>query len=239
MIKTVFRDATLTETNLNSANMKSATFRNADLRGANLGSGVLEGASLREADLCGANLRSAVVRHATFRDANLTRADLKNATGCGSATFTAGTTFCATRMCDGSIRNDDCPDGPPAGFCCTDAECPAGESCVANRCLAEGVCRPPFREGAGECVCLPRFDGSGMACFRGSPTGAPCDRETPCADGFGFVCADIGPCSMTGDGLCFLHCPLPFDCSCTGAPIPPTCEVSGFARCGTDGSGET
>jgi hypothetical protein len=101
------------------------------------------------------------------------------------------------------------------------------------------VCRPPFREGAGECVCLPWFDGSGMACFRGAPTGGPCDLDTPCADGFGFVWADIGPCSMTGDGLCFLPCPLPFDCTCTGAPFPPTCEASGFARCGTVGSDET
>jgi hypothetical protein len=133
MIKTVFRDATLVETNLHSANMKSATFRGAKLQRATLASGVLEGASLREANLCGANLRSAVVRHATFRDANLTKADLKSATGCNRATFTAGTTFCATRMCDGRIRNDDCPDGPPPDSCCIDAECSAGV-CRGGRC---------------------------------------------------------------------------------------------------------
>jgi hypothetical protein len=132
MVKTVFRDATLFGTNLRSANMKSATFRNADLRRANLGSGVLEGASLRDANLCGANLRSAIVRRATFRDADLTKADLKSATGCTTATFTAGTTFCGTRMCDGSIRNDDCPGGPPADLCC--ADCGPGEVCRGDAC---------------------------------------------------------------------------------------------------------
>jgi uncharacterized protein YjbI with pentapeptide repeats len=143
MVGAIFRDALLVGTNLNSASMQRAVFRGAKLTGANLASGVLEGASLRDADLCGANLRSAVVRGATFRDANLTKANLKSATGCGSATFTAGTTFCGTRMCDGSIRSDDCPGTPAADICCADADCGPNRFCDGGACAACTVCLTP------------------------------------------------------------------------------------------------
>jgi hypothetical protein len=173
MIKTVFRDATLVETNLHSANMLRANFRGADLTEADLRSGVLEGATLREADLCGADLRSAVVRHATFRDANLTRADLKHATGCGTATFTAGTTFCATRMCDGSIRNGDCPGGSPANACCADPDCPTGTCCGAG---AARVCCPA-EEVCGIVATFPTAEG---CCREGgvAMAAAVCDLDT-------------------------------------------------------------
>jgi hypothetical protein len=251
MIKTVFRDATLIETNLNSANMKSATFRGAKLQRANLGSSVLEGASLREADLCGANLRSAVVRHATFRDANLTRADLKRATGCGSATFTPGTTFCGTRMCDGSIRNDDCPGGPAAGSCCTDSDCPAGESCEGGQCQR--------RCGENGEPCGARSPGDTLRCCNGvcpTPTclamGAACGTLAQCesaccthhADcrGSGCVCAATFPpdpcasdrdCSARVRGV---QCVCSRCCLVTGAEKSPQqpCSICCSGRCDTE-----
>jgi hypothetical protein len=108
---TVFRDTTMVLTDLHSSSMRGADFENANL--------------------CRADLSSSVLREVNFASANLTMADLSSSGGCGSATFTAGTTFCQTKMCNGSIRNDDCGTG---AVCCIDADCPAALNCVGNIC---------------------------------------------------------------------------------------------------------
>jgi uncharacterized protein YjbI with pentapeptide repeats len=229
MIKTVFRDATLVGTNLHSANMKSATFRGADLIGANLASGVLEGASLRDANLCRADLRSAVVRHATFRDANLALANLKNAAGCGSATFTAGTNFCGTKMCDGSIRNDDCPGGPPPNLCCSDAECAVGESCFDNQCGVR-ICEDTAE--ITDCACLSRAGGDPVCVdISGICPGRGCSLNDPlsCPDGTFCTfspCCDLPP----GQGVCNPPCPFLDDCTCVTGPTD--CGPNQFKKCG-------
>lgn len=119
---------------LSSSRMVGTIFRDGTLVGADLSSSAMKNAVFRNAEMCGADLRSSTVGGANFRDADLTLATFKSSGGCSSATFTAGTTFCGTVMCDGSVRNDDCPGGPPPGFCCTNAQCPVGQECQGSAC---------------------------------------------------------------------------------------------------------
>jgi hypothetical protein len=114
MVGTIFRNGTLIRTDLSSSVMKNAVFRNATM--------------------CGADLRSSNVAGANFRDADLTGVSFKSSGGCNTATFTAGTTFCGTVMCGGNVRNDDCPGGLPAGFCCSTADCGPVHECRSNVC---------------------------------------------------------------------------------------------------------
>ena len=136
MVGTTFRTGTLVRTDLSSSNLKSAVFR--------------------EANLCGADLRSCGLGGVNFRDANLAGANLKSSGGCGSAVFT-GATFCGTVMCNGTVRNDSCPGGPPANSCCSVADCPAGQRCQSGICvLAQCAERCP-----DECLtCFNLVDGS-------------------------------------------------------------------------------
>lgn len=108
---TIFRETTMVLTDLHSSSMRGADFG--------------------DANLCRADLSSSVLREANFAGANLTMADLSSSGGCGSATFTASTTFCQTKMCNGSIRNDDCGSGI---VCCIDADCSGGFICSNNIC---------------------------------------------------------------------------------------------------------
>jgi hypothetical protein len=119
---------------LSSSVMVGTIFTNATLVGTDFSSSTLRNARFNGVKLCGADLRSSTVRGADFSGADLTFVSFKSSGGCGTATFTAGTTFCGTVMCGGNIRNDDCPGGPPAGFCCSDAQCPVGQECQGNAC---------------------------------------------------------------------------------------------------------
>jgi hypothetical protein len=137
---------------LSSSRMVGTNFRRARLVGTNLSSSNAKDAVFREADLTCADLRSSALKGADFRAADLTGANLKSSGGCNGATFNNATTFCGTVMCDGSVRNDDCPGGPPPGACCSAADCPGGQacrngtcdpcsaSCTAGQCCAEGAC---------------------------------------------------------------------------------------------------
>jgi hypothetical protein len=145
MVGTNFNNATLVDTDLSSSNMRNARFRNANL--------------------CSADLSSSTLRNADFRNANLTRADLSSS-ACGGAQFNAGTVFCQTIACNGSIRNDDCPSGvDPADVCCLDSDCLAGETCCAGECAD----LDSDTDNCGEC-------------------GRECDAGEVCSNG--FTCQD-------------------------------------------------
>ena len=128
---------------LSGSRMVGTTFRNAELTGSNLSSSNLKDASFRGADLCGADLSSSTLRNVDFRGfgpnqgsgrpTNLTLADLSSSGGCGTLQTNGRTIFCGTTMCDGSVRNDDCPENvDPEDICCS--ECEYGVECVDGRC---------------------------------------------------------------------------------------------------------
>jgi hypothetical protein len=136
-----FQGKELSGADLSSSRMVGTGFNNATLVGADLSSSNLKDAWFRNANLCRADLSSSQLRNADFRGANLTNATLRSSS-CDGAVFT-GVVLCNTRMCNGAIRNDGCPDHiDPEDVCCTDADCSAGRVCCAERCCPSGqVCR--------------------------------------------------------------------------------------------------
>ena len=124
--------------NLSGSTMVGTIFTNGTLIGARLSSSNLNSATFNGADLCLANLRGSTLRNVDFRDADLTKADLSGSS-CTGIQFNAATVFCGTKTCNGTVRNDDCPSGPPADFCCADAECPAPGVCCNGVCC-DGCC---------------------------------------------------------------------------------------------------
>jgi hypothetical protein len=199
---TIFRDATLIETDLSSSSARGAIFTNANL--------------------CGADLSSSTLREANFDQANLALADLSSSS-CGGAVFTASTFWCNTLDCNGNLRNDDCPGGLPSNLCCT--PCGAGEECVNNECVAvcdEGAtqtscdCKNAWDNGsAGDPVCVNNI---GLC---GQPT---CTSDANCTGG--AVCTFTTCCPESG--RCAPPCPSLDECTCVGGP--PAC--GGGFRCG-------
>jgi hypothetical protein len=194
MVGTVFRDAILRETDFSGGMLRRAVFNGADLSGANLASSALERANFRAADLCGANLRSSNVRQGAFQNANLTRATFRSSAGCNTASFSAGTTFCGTEMCNGTVRNDDCPDGvDPADICCIDAQCLSDEVCIDGACVRPCRCNRGETRRDGVCRC-----GDGAGC----PDGQACNELGECVDP--SCCGGDATCGgySNVDGLC-------------------------------------
>lgn len=184
-----YQDGGFAGDDLSGAKMAGTNFRNAELAGTNLSSSNARNAVFREANLACANLRSSVLGGADFRAADLTRANLKSSSGCTSAQFNAATTFCATTMCDGSIRNDDCPGGPPAGSCCdrtsNGGACAADGECCSGNCFNR-VCAD-LVGNCGGTTCTPPASGcAGTACCGGGATFA-CGT-TCCAPPATFCC---------------------------------------------------
>jgi hypothetical protein len=220
-----FSGADFSGDDLSGSRLVATIFRGADLAGANLSSSNAKNAVFREADLSCANLRSSTLGGADFRGADLTQANLKSSGGCNTALFNAATTFCATTMCDGSVRNDDCPGGfDPTKACCAGTDCPGGQSCIGNQCVA--ACTEPaiftddcncfsrLTDGAPVCIDLPLF-----ACA----AYAPCSLANPSCPG-DQICVK-SPCCEQSAGIaamCVPPCPFPAGCVC---PI-------GFPACG-------
>jgi hypothetical protein len=98
----------------------------------------MKGTKFRRADLTGADLSSSNLKNADFRQANLTCADL-HSSACGGANFN-NATFCQTRTCNGSVRDDDCPPDFDPDSCC---DCGPTTVCDAGQCRAANVCLPP------------------------------------------------------------------------------------------------
>jgi hypothetical protein len=158
---------------LSGSEINDATFANAELVGADLSDSSMRRTTFRGANLCRATLTSASLNKADFRGAdgpngrptNLTRADLRSS-GCGGVQFDANTIFCGTRMCDGAIRNDDCPAGvDPEHACCTDADCGPNRICRNGACVPDaGTCTAgqDFCQNSGTASCN---GDSGWDCF--------------------------------------------------------------------------
>jgi uncharacterized protein YjbI with pentapeptide repeats len=172
MVGTRFTNARLVGTNLSSSNMKTATFRGANLTCADLSSSTLRNADFRGFPASGPNVGPPT---------DLTGADLSSSACAGLQTNTR-TILCGTTWCDGSVRNDACPSGPPDGFCCRDAECPPGKVCDG------GTCDCPAGQvelGNGSCA-LECFDSS-LLCQAAGGGGCDCfvtaDTANVCAAG--------------------------------------------------------
>jgi hypothetical protein len=194
---------------LSSSRMVGTNFRGAALAATDLSSSNAKNAIFREANLTCADLRSSTLSGADFRAADLTQANLKSSGGCNTATFNAATTFCATTMCNGSVRNDDCPGGfDPAKACCVDADCPSGGICLDKQCAR--VC--PVQGHNIPCNCRDAVGGPGTFCVNlESLCFTPaCSSDAQCGSGTHCV---VTSCS-DGAGRCAPPCPFPDDCVC-------------------------
>ena len=120
---------------LRASSLRGTLFTGATLRGTNLSDSNAKGANFHNANLCGANLSSSTLTNADFTGADLTKADL-HASACKGADFT-GATLCQTRTCNGKLDNSGCPSGD-ATVCCSDADCPSGETCQGSSCQPVG-----------------------------------------------------------------------------------------------------
>lgn len=217
-----FQNANFSGDDLSGSRMVATNFRDADLARTNLSSSNARNAIFREADLTCANLRSSTLGGADFRAANLTLATLKSSGGCNSATFNAATTFCATTMCDGSVRNDDCVDGgPPPLACCDPAQrcatlggepvcCPSDQTCGVFDFppARETCCRPAGAELPGGC----NFSTLGTCCYNPcTPGSQDCFRQlcstvnNRCCKPATFPCQSDEECCLPGTcqaGVC-------------------------------------
>lgn len=199
-----FQDADFSGDDLSGSRMVGTNFRRAELVGTDLSSSNARNAVFREADLTCADLRSSTLGGADFRAADLTGANLKSSGGCNSATFNAATTFCYTTMCDGSVRNDDCPSGfDPEAFCCADGDCLGGLSCVDNQCA--NPCPPGWvLTSNGTCgfPCSTQGTCTSIGCF-GCFTILP-DQIAVCVDGslnsVGCPACPVGEVCQQGTG---------------------------------------
>ena len=190
-----------------SSNMNGCNFTNDDFVGADLSSSSMRGTRFRGANLTCADLSSSQLKDADFRGfalpgnaTNLTLADLSSS-GCIGTRFNDRTLFCGTIGCDGTVRNDDCPGGPPAGACCAAADCGFSANCVENACectIDPGVCLIPGSCGDSDtCALFAPADGGG--CFCGEVVACEdlesCDSAEDCPDGWacGGCCHESGP----------------------------------------------
>ena len=179
MVGTIFRDATLVGTDLSSSGAKNAVFAGADL-------------------IC-ADLRSANLGGADFRGADLTGATLKSSSGCATALFNTATTFCATTMCNGAVRNDDCPGGIPAAVCCSaDDECGTCLACVGGACQAA-----PDRSVA--CDGSPLVPSVSDMCTIHAGTGVCFGGACNCGAGSYDAPANACRCDAEGEEFCRTH----------------------------------
>jgi uncharacterized protein YjbI with pentapeptide repeats len=233
-----FSGRSFLEADLHGSRMVGTNFTNANLRGADLHGSTATGAIFRNSNLCGADLSSSALRNADFRGANLTNADLRSSSGCTTLLTDAATTFCNTRWCNGTVRNDDCPNGPPPGFCCTDAGC-AGGFCQGGSCVATlaGTCSAGADSCTGPNGSSFTLCGNDLCACRQTVAGDTlCGGNGRCAD-----CADCQP----GE-VCVL---LPATGPCCGPvgeiktaciePCPPegtSCFVAGTRVAMADGT---
>jgi hypothetical protein len=227
-----FNGDDLSDANLSSSKMVATTFRDATLVGTNLSSSNMKQADFRRANLCGAVLRSSTLKDADFRGANLTNAKLTSS-GCGGLRTNAGTTFCNTTMCNGSVRNDGC--GAPEAEACAALLCTDDDDCGLGETCANGICRcgsglacgeERVCNEDGECV-HPTCCGGSATCGAYTSVGTLC-----CATGrAAFCCCDSAPGANDG----FLG-----GCRDTSEPLPvcPTdAGATGGSACcpGVDG----
>jgi hypothetical protein len=201
-----------------SANLNGCNFNNRAFVGKDLSSSSMRGTRFRGTNLCGADLSSSQLKDADFRGfaagqgsgnpTTLFRADLSSS-GCTGTRFNDRTLFCQTRTCNGSIRDDDCPEGiAPQDVCCDDADCPEGRPCQSGRCCAPVCAGKPCGTD----------DGCGGTC--------PCPSASQ-------ICMETGPLRCCCPG----QFPLPQQCIANGAqqvcccpvtdpPVPQFCRVS-------------
>jgi hypothetical protein len=225
--------------NLSGSEINDASFNNAELVGADLSDSSMRRTSFRGANLCRATLTSASLNKADFRGAdgsqgrptNLTLADLRSAT-CGGVQFDANTIFCGTRMCNGVIRNDDCPAGvDPTHACCADADCGPNRICRNGACVPDpGTCttgqnfcqntRTASCDDRLGCDCFVTASGTSFCGLSGFCSN--CSRDDDCVSvtGPGSACVDT-----TGDS-----------CGCDGfanrACVRPCGQCANDAQCG-------
>jgi uncharacterized protein YjbI with pentapeptide repeats len=195
---------------LSSSSMVGTIFRNAELVGTDLSSSNMRGANFRGADLECADLSSSVLRNADFRGfapfgrpTNLTGADLHSSGGCGTILTNQFTIICGTIWCDGSVRNDDCPGGPPAGACTpySPGTCGPGE----DTCKVPGTLTC---NGSQDCACGTTKVTQSTFCFGAGGRCHACSGDADCASfGADWVCLDFS----TGD--CANQCPSDTVCA--------------------------
>ncbi|MGH2616171.1 MAG: pentapeptide repeat-containing protein [Thermomicrobiales bacterium] len=222
---------------LSGSSMVGTNFTNAELVGTDLSSSNMRNAVFRGANLCGADLSSSQLRNADFRgfaplgrSTNLTLADLSSS-GCAGIDTNQFTFICGTTWCDGSVRNDSCPGGPPPDFCCPG--CTGGAECVDNQCVV--ACEEPGDE-PGDCVCFSTLDGNDSVCVDISgPCGNTCTANDPCDPGFVCTFSPCCPALPGGAGVCNPPCPFPADCFCETGPAVCGAEFVGCGLITEDG----
>jgi uncharacterized protein YjbI with pentapeptide repeats len=207
-------------------NLTGCNFDNRDFIGINLSNSRMAGTSFRGANLCGADLRTATLTGADFqgfadpgRPTTLFRADLSGS-GCNGIQFNARTRFCHTRLCDGTFRDDGCPDGiDPEDVCCADADCPANSFCRDGQCVPcasfcpNGCCTP-----AGEC----RVNNA-LACGTGGAVCGPaCADNQACVNGACVSCAVACP----GAGCSWCGRRVDGTTVCGGTPLTVSCNAT-------------
>ncbi len=225
--------------NLSGSEINDATFDDAELVGADLSDSSMRRTAFRGANLCRAKLSSAALNKADFRGSagpngrstNLTLADLRGS-GCGGVQFDANTIFCGTRMCNGAIRNDDCPAGiDPEHACCADADCGPSRICRNGACVpdpgtcsaGQNSCQNPRTASCNDqlgCDCFVTANGASFCGLSGFCSHCSRDEECIAVTGPGSACVDT-----TGDS-----------CGCEGfgerACVRPCGRCTNDAQCG-------
>jgi hypothetical protein len=209
-------------------NLNGCDFSGRDFSGKNLSDATMRRTNLRGANLCGANLSSSTLNNADFRGetglgrrpTNMTRANLRGST-CGGLHSDANTIFCATRMCDGKVRNDGCPAGvDPKDVCCSEDDCGPGRLCQNNVCVPDpGTCRAGqnlCHEGTApcdnrpDCQCVSTTSGATFCGSRGRCSDCTRDEDCIAVTGPGSVCADYSgdfcSCRETNSRRCVRPC---------------------------------
>ncbi len=211
-----------------SSNLNNCNFNDAEFAGIDLSSSSMKGTKFRRADLCRADLSSSNLRNAEFQNANLTKADLSSS-ACNGANFN-GATFCGTKTCNGSIRNDACPGADPDDVCCSDEDCPDCTVCGGNGqcapcpgcCDADGGCQPgnvatACGAGGETCENCPAPVGGDAVCGDDGDCATTCPAGNPtlCGTNPGTClacCADGTGCANTPGCGCRLTATGPRDC---------------------------
>jgi hypothetical protein len=170
-----------------SSNLSGCNFNGRNLAGVDLSSSNMKNARFNGANLCGADLSSSTLTNVDFRNANLTKADL-HSSGCNGIQTNAGTTFCQTIMCNGTVRSDDCPGAAPNTVCCAAANCAARE-CRTAAC-SDSLCAYAMQpDGDPGTLCpAPRECCDGGCC----PAGQKC-CDGDCIPNATCCPADCGP----------------------------------------------
>jgi hypothetical protein len=220
-----------------SKNLQGCNFNGQNLAGIDLSSSNLKNARFNGTNLCGADLSSSTLTNVDFRNTNLTKADL-HSSGCGGVQTNAGTTFCQTIMCNGTVRNDDCPGTDPALICCFADEC-APRACQTATCNANSRCvyaeQPDNQPGTlclaqrvccdGDCCETDEYKCCGDSCiFRPS---CCTNGQEGCPDGQkccgGSCIPETTCCTNNVPGFC----PPELSECCGGECIDPATECCG------------